>query len=185
MEIKKKDIERKFGRIMELPRVKYWEDRRVTIYITGHHLFLRISASFLFSLRSTPTEWDVIIVLYLLLLVDFPGSRTNEAKRDCEDWQLLWQRGTDEENQNEKRQSLGGAGFSNVEDKKADCCDEHVESQDDCVESADLLYTEIEETEVLRVPPPPPPPPLPPRQFNLRRCFVSFIVSQVWGNCFW
>ena len=39
MEIKEKDIERKFGRIMELPRVKYWEDRRVTIYITGHHLF--------------------------------------------------------------------------------------------------------------------------------------------------
>ena len=35
MEIKKKDIERKFGRIMELPRVKYWEDRRVTIYISG------------------------------------------------------------------------------------------------------------------------------------------------------
>ena len=59
MEIKEKDIERKFGRIMELPRVKYWEDRRVTIYITGHHLFLRISASFLFLLRST-----VIIVLF-------------------------------------------------------------------------------------------------------------------------
>ena len=118
-----------------------------------------------------------------MLLVDIPGSRTNEAKRDCEDWQLLWQRGTDEENQNEKRQSLGDAGFSNVEDKKVDCCDEHVESQDDCEESADLLYTEIEETEVLRVPPPPPPPPLPPRQVHLRRCFVSFIVSQMWGNC--
>ena len=81
-------------------------------------------------------------------------------------------------------QSRGSPDECEVEDKKVDCCDEHVESQDDCVESADLLYTEIEETEVLRVPPPPPPPPLPPRQFNLRRCFVSFIVSQMWGNCF-
>ena len=26
---------RKLGRVMELPRVKYWEDRRVTIYISG------------------------------------------------------------------------------------------------------------------------------------------------------
>ena len=26
---------RKPGRVMELPRVKYWEDRRVTIYISG------------------------------------------------------------------------------------------------------------------------------------------------------
>ena len=26
---------RKLGRMMELPRVKYWEDRRVTIYISG------------------------------------------------------------------------------------------------------------------------------------------------------
>ena len=73
MEIKEKDIERKFGRIMELPRVKYWEDRRVTIYITGHHLFLRISASFLFLLRST-----VIIVLYWLIFQDQGPTKPKE-----------------------------------------------------------------------------------------------------------
>ena len=27
--------DRKRGRMVELPRVKYWEDRRVTIYISG------------------------------------------------------------------------------------------------------------------------------------------------------
>ena len=27
--------DRKLGRVMDLPRVKYWDDRRVTIYISG------------------------------------------------------------------------------------------------------------------------------------------------------
>ena len=27
--------DRKLGRVMELPRVKYWEDKRVTIFISG------------------------------------------------------------------------------------------------------------------------------------------------------
>ena len=32
--------ERKLGRVMDLPRVKYWEDRRVTIYISGEKGFI-------------------------------------------------------------------------------------------------------------------------------------------------
>ena len=27
--------DRKLGRVMDLPRVKYWDDKRVTIYISG------------------------------------------------------------------------------------------------------------------------------------------------------
>ena len=32
--------ERKLGRVMDLPRVKYWEDRRVTIFISGEKGFI-------------------------------------------------------------------------------------------------------------------------------------------------
>ena len=34
-ELEEKCEFRKLGRVMELPSVKYWEDRRVTIYISG------------------------------------------------------------------------------------------------------------------------------------------------------
>ena len=37
---KKEGGERKLGRVMDLPRVKYWEDRRVTIFISGEKGFI-------------------------------------------------------------------------------------------------------------------------------------------------
>ena len=36
----KEDGEQKLGRVMDLPRVKYWEDRRVTIFISGEKGFI-------------------------------------------------------------------------------------------------------------------------------------------------
>ena len=90
-------------------------------------------------------------------MVVIPGG-TKEAIRESEDGQMLWHQDGHKEWHKEKK------GCVVDEEKKTDCYDESEEESRD-------LYTEIEETEVLRVPPPPPPP-LPPRQVTLRRCFL-------------
>ena len=81
--------------------------------------------------------------------------------------------GRDKENLIEKKDSVGFSQSEVEERNNIDCYDEDKDEGDD--ESGDL-YTEIEETEVLRVlQPPPPPPPLPPRQVTLRRSFVILV----------
>ena len=96
-------------------------------------------------------------------MVVIPGG-TKEAIRESEDGQMLWHQDGHKEWHNEKK------GCVVDEEKKTDCYDESEEESRD-------LYTEIEETEVLGVPPPPPPPPLPPRQVTLRRCFLISLPS--------
>ena len=96
------------------------------------------------------------------VVINIPGG-TKEDVGDAEDvHQMLW-----DEDSGQKKEKKGGLV---AEGKGMDCYDDD--------ESGDL-YTEIEETEILRVPPPPPPPPLPPRQVTLRRCFLHFISFQL------
>ena len=99
-----------------------------------------------------------------MIVLNIPGE-AKETKGESEDGQMLLQQqegGGKEERESEQK------GCVVDEEKKTDCYEEE-ESRD--------LYTEIEETEVLRVPPPPPPPPLPPRQVTLRRCSLHFICT--------
>ena len=98
-----------------------------------------------------------------MIVLNIPGE-AKETKGESEDGQMLLQQ--EEEGGKEERESEQ-KGCVVDEEKKTDCYEE--ESRD--------LYTEIEETEVLRVPPPPPPPPLPPRQVTLRRCSLHFICT--------
>ena len=97
-------------------------------------------------------------------------SKESIRESDC---QLQMEEGRDKENLIEKEDSLAFSPSEVEERNIADCYDEDKDEGDD--ESGDL-YTEIEETEVLRVlQPPPPPPPLPPRQVTLRRFFVILV----------
>ena len=97
-------------------------------------------------------------------------SKEPIRESDC---RLQGEEGRDKENLTEKEDSLEFLQ-PEVEERNIDCSDE---DKDEGEETGDL-YTEIEETEVLRVlQPPPPPPPLPPRQVTLRRSFVILIIN--------
>ena len=104
-------------------------------------------------------------------------SKESARESDC---RLQGEEGRDKENLTEKKNSLEFPQ-PKVEERNFDCYDE---DEDEGEESRDL-YTEIEESEVLRVlQPPPPPPPLPPRQVTLRRSFVILIIIVQCTGCF-
>ena len=107
-------------------------------------------------------------------------TKGSAQESDC---RLEGEEGRDKENLTEKEDSLEFPQ-PEVEERNIDCYDEDKDKDEGEDESRDL-YTEIEETEVLRVlQPPPPPPPLPPRQVTLRRSFVILIIIVQCTGCF-